>query len=97
MTAKSPLFKGSCFAIFNTYKAEYIDKELVVCLQACDFATLMDMYKEVVMGKVDDEKLQYIIKKIEELDYGTVQITVHDHEITQIESTEKKRYPVRKR
>lgn len=48
------------------------------------------------MGKVDDAKLRYIIKKIEELDYGTVQITVHDNEITQIESTEKKRYPVRK-
>jgi len=47
--------------------------------------------------KIDERKLQYILSKIQELEYGTVNITIHDNEITQIDSTEKKRFPAEKR
>lgn len=46
------------------------------------------------MARIDDGKLAYMINKLRELEYGTVTVTVHDGEITQIESTEKKRFPV---
>ncbi|WLV25044.1 YezD family protein [Aciduricibacillus chroicocephali] len=49
------------------------------------------------MAKVDEKKLQYILSVIEELEYGAVSITIHENEITQIDSTEKKRFPVAKR
>lgn len=49
------------------------------------------------MVKIDERKLQYILSKIEELEYGTLTITIHDNAITQIDSTEKKRFPAEKR
>lgn len=49
------------------------------------------------MGRIDDEKLRFIIKSLQELEFGTVHITVHDDEITQVDITEKKRYPVLKK
>jgi len=52
---------------------------------------------EVTMAKVDNEKLQYILSAIEELEYGAVSITIHENVITQIDSTEKKRFPAVKR
>jgi hypothetical protein len=44
------------------------------------------------MRKVDDFKLDYIISELEKLDYGSLVITVHDGDITQIDITEKKRF-----
>jgi len=49
------------------------------------------------MAKVDETKLQYILSTIQELAYGSVTITVHDNEITQIDKMEKKRFPAVKR
>ncbi|MCT1902568.1 YezD family protein [Oceanobacillus sojae] len=44
------------------------------------------------MVKVDDVKLDHILNALEELEYGSVVITVHDGKITQIDTTEKKRF-----
>lgn len=49
------------------------------------------------MAKVDNEKLQYILSAIENTEYGAVSITIHENEITQIDFTEKKRFPAEKR
>ncbi|MFD1453600.1 MULTISPECIES: YezD family protein [Oceanobacillus] len=41
---------------------------------------------------MDDVKLNHILKALKELEYGSVVITVHDGKITQIDTTEKKRF-----
>ncbi|PWK10307.1 YezD family protein [Tumebacillus permanentifrigoris] len=43
---------------------------------------------------LDNPQVQYILRALEGLQYGTVQITVHDAQITQIERTEKHRFPL---
>ncbi|MFJ8245003.1 YezD family protein [Peribacillus asahii] len=48
------------------------------------------------MNKVDDLKLDYIISELKNLDYGSLVITVHEGEITQIDTTEKKRFSLTK-
>ncbi|MBX5437338.1 MAG: YezD family protein [Alicyclobacillaceae bacterium] len=37
----------------------------------------------------------YVLRAIAELEYGTVQITVHERQVTQIERIEKRRFPLR--
>lgn len=44
------------------------------------------------MSKLDDEKLNYIKSVLEEIDFGSILITIHNGEITQIDATEKKRF-----
>ncbi|GGP12973.1 hypothetical protein GCM10011346_31090 [Oceanobacillus neutriphilus] len=44
------------------------------------------------MVKIDDVKLDHILNALKELEYGSVVITVHDGKITQIDTTEKKRF-----
>jgi hypothetical protein len=39
-----------------------------------------------------EEKWEEIIEKVDDLQYGTVLITVHDNEIKQVDITEKKRF-----
>ncbi|MFI9224449.1 DUF2292 domain-containing protein [Peribacillus castrilensis] len=39
-------------------------------------------------------KIRHIISRLEDLQYGSVLITVHDGEITQVDTTEKKRFPL---
>lgn len=43
---------------------------------------------------LDSPQVQHILQALEGLQYGTVQITVHDAQITQIERTEKHRFPL---
>lgn len=45
------------------------------------------------MGKLEELKINDIVTALEGLKYGSVLITVHNGEITQVEKTEKKRYP----
>jgi hypothetical protein len=42
--------------------------------------------------KREPEWMQVAVKKVEELRFGTVQIVVHNGQVTQIESTEKIRF-----
>lgn len=46
-----------------------------------------------VKGSLDREVLEKIVSLLEELEFGTVQITVHDSQITQIDRLEKYRFP----
>ncbi|AIE60208.1 YezD family protein [Bacillus methanolicus] len=46
------------------------------------------------MKQLDEEKIKYILSKLDKLEYGCIVITVHDSDITQIDITEKKRFPL---
>jgi hypothetical protein len=45
---------------------------------------------------LDEESIERILRALDGLEYGSVQITVHDSKITQIERTEKHRFPLEK-
>lgn len=47
--------------------------------------------------KVDEVWMERIIRSLEDLEYGSVQIIVHDSQITQIERLEKFRFPLDKK
>lgn len=49
------------------------------------------------MNKYDRTKIEHILAKLEELEYGSLTITVHDGNITQIDTTEKKRFPLQEK
>lgn len=48
------------------------------------------------MGNHVEEKVRKIVDALEGLEYGSVNITVHDGVITQIDTTEKKRFSLKK-
>jgi hypothetical protein len=43
---------------------------------------------------INDPRIETILKALEGLEYGSLQITVHESQITQIDRTEKKRFPL---
>lgn len=59
----------------------------------------MDYVKkgEVYMGKIEQDKVQKIVETLEGLKYGSVLITVHEGVITQLDTTEKTRFTLKKR
>ncbi|HLR71922.1 MAG TPA: YezD family protein [Pseudogracilibacillus sp.] len=44
------------------------------------------------MTKLDKTQLDYLNAILQEIDYGSIVITVHDGHVTQIDTTEKKRF-----
>ncbi|RFB15317.1 DUF2292 domain-containing protein [Bacillus sp. HNG] len=48
------------------------------------------------MAKLDESKVTHILSTLENLEFGSVVITVHNGEITQIDATEKKRFTLQK-
>ncbi|MBU5267926.1 YezD family protein [Virgibacillus proomii] len=44
------------------------------------------------MSKLDEVQWQYLRKSLDEMEYGSVIITVHDGRVTQMDITEKKRF-----
>ena len=46
--------------------------------------------------KIDQEVIDKIISLLENIEFGTVQITVHDSQVTQIEKGEKYRFALKK-
>nr|WP_082174345.1 YezD family protein [Bacillus sp. FJAT-27231] len=46
--------------------------------------------------RIDQQILEKIKSLLESLDYGTVQITIHDSQVTQIDKLEKYRLPLQK-
>ena len=42
--------------------------------------------------KLDEEKLQHLTSSLNNIDFGSVIITVHNGQITQIDTTEKRRF-----
>ncbi|GGH85877.1 hypothetical protein JOD43_003190 [Pullulanibacillus pueri] len=49
------------------------------------------------MAKVTKEKLNSIIHAMEVLDFGSILVTIHEGEITQLDVTEKNRFPQNKK
>ena len=47
-------------------------------------------------NKIDKEVIDKIIHLLENMEYGTLQITVHDSQVTQIEKGEKYRFALKK-
>lgn len=47
-------------------------------------------------NKIDQEVIDKIISFLENIEFGTVQITVHDSQVTQIEKGEKYRFALKK-
>lgn len=45
-------------------------------------------------GQIDEQVLEKVKVLLESLEYGTVQITVHDSQVTQIDKIEKYRLPL---
>jgi hypothetical protein len=48
-------------------------------------------------GSLDQQVIEKIASLLEGLEFGTVQITVHDSQITQIDRVEKYRFPLQKK
>jgi hypothetical protein len=48
-------------------------------------------------GRLDQQIIEKIASLLEGLEFGTVQITVHDSQITQIDRLEKYRIPLQKK
>jgi hypothetical protein len=48
------------------------------------------------MSAYNDSKLNEILSAIQNLNYGSILITIHEGEITQLDITEKKRFPLTK-
>jgi len=44
------------------------------------------------VSKLDEKQLEYLTNSLREMEYGSVVITVHDGYVTQIVSTEKRRF-----
>lgn len=49
------------------------------------------------LKKHDRSKIDHIVAQLEKLEYGSLTITVHDGEITQIDTTEKKRFSLQQK
>ncbi|KKI90509.1 hypothetical protein WQ54_21435 [Bacillus sp. SA1-12] len=47
-------------------------------------------------NKIDQAVIEKIVSFLENIEYGTVQITVHDSQVTQIEKGEKYRFAMKK-
>jgi hypothetical protein len=48
-------------------------------------------------GRLEQQVIDKIADLLEGLEFGTVQITVHDSQITQIDRLEKYRFPLQKK
>ncbi|WP_066366122.1 YezD family protein [Neobacillus fumarioli] len=48
-------------------------------------------------GRLDQQILEKIASLLEGLEFGTIQITVHDSQITQIDRLEKYRFPMQRK
>ncbi|MET3408620.1 hypothetical protein ABIC59_006140 [Priestia aryabhattai] len=44
------------------------------------------------MARVDEQKINYIIAALKKLQYGSLNITIHNGEITQVDCNEKHRF-----
>ncbi|MBN8251574.1 YezD family protein [Priestia flexa] len=44
------------------------------------------------MAAITQEKIDYIVKLLSDINYGSVLITLHDGQITQVDHTEKNRF-----
>ncbi|MFD2923415.1 DUF2292 domain-containing protein [Halobacillus naozhouensis] len=48
------------------------------------------------MAEIDERKIKDIVSRLERLEFGSLVVTVHNGEVTQIDTTEKQRYTLDK-
>jgi len=46
------------------------------------------------VSRLNDEQFEYVLESLHDIAFGTIQITIHEGRVTQIDTTEKKRFPV---
>lgn len=46
---------------------------------------------------IEEEEIRYILSTLNQMEYGSLNITVHDGDITQVDITQKKRFPLHKK
>ncbi|OES43464.1 YezD family protein [Domibacillus iocasae] len=46
--------------------------------------------------QIDEQWIERIVKSLEGIEYGSVEIVIHDSQITQIDRLEKQRFPLKK-
>ena len=44
------------------------------------------------MATIDQEKIDYIVGMLQDIKYGSLVITIHEGQVIQVDSTEKKRF-----
>jgi hypothetical protein len=49
------------------------------------------------LALIDGSKVEHIIETLKKLEFGSIVITVHDGNITQVETTEKVRFALEKK
>lgn len=73
-------------------------KKLWSLIRDTMFMFLLRKGEDIVASKnkIDQEVIDKIVSFLENMEYGTVQITVHDSQVTQIEKGEKYRFALKK-
>lgn len=46
--------------------------------------------------RIDDQWIELIVQSLKGIEYGSVEIVIHDSQITQIDRLEKQRFPLKK-
>ncbi len=46
--------------------------------------------------RIDDQWIERIVQSLKGIEYGSVEIVIHDSQITQIDRLEKQRFPLKK-
>ncbi|OXS75694.1 YezD family protein [Domibacillus enclensis] len=46
--------------------------------------------------KIDEQWIERIVQSLQGIEYGSVEIVIHDSQITQIDRLEKQRFPLKK-
>ena len=64
-----------------------------LCCTQADNKNYEGVFRMSQKSKVEEEKLEAIIKAIQDLQFGEVQITIQDGAIVQINRLEKQRFP----
>jgi hypothetical protein len=41
---------------------------------------------------LDQSQIKYILERLEQIEYGSINITVHEGKVTQVDTTEKSRF-----
>lgn len=44
------------------------------------------------VATLDQSQINYILERLEQLEYGSINITVHEGQVTQVDMTEKSRF-----
>jgi hypothetical protein len=49
------------------------------------------------MANLDQKEINYIVEKLKKIEYGSLVITVHEGQVTQVDTTEKSRFDTKNR